>query len=98
MYYKGDVGYNGFMTKYLSPKQGSNLIVKFGSKFKISSDQASSLLDWVRDEGDELTGFIEETILSYYMDNGQMPYEVAKAVTADPLEWVKEQLKREFDL
>jgi hypothetical protein len=45
------------------------------------------------------TGNIDQNLYSfcfkYYVENN-MPYEVGKAIHADPKEWIREQLAKEF--
>ena len=35
---------------------------------------------------------------TYYLNNGDMPYGVAKAKTDDPIEWVIESLEKKYGL
>jgi len=49
--------------------------------------------EWKADEAQGLydNQIIFEKIFNYYMDIGEMPYEVAKARTATPDEWIAER-------
>ena len=49
--------------------------------------------EWKADEAEGLydNQIIFDKIFNYYMDIGEMPYEVAKARTATPDEWIYER-------
>lgn len=44
------------------------------------------------DDGDELSDQLYQKLYEHYLNNGEMPYGVAKARTGDPFQWIGDRL------
>lgn len=46
--------------------------------------------------GHDMTPALYEALFDFYADAGKIPYEVAKAVDEDPVEWVTYQFRADY--
>jgi len=60
----------------------------------LSDEEIEQVVNWVA--GDEISDELFEKLYSYYLDNGEMPYGVAKARTGDPHTWVLDRMEQEY--
>jgi hypothetical protein len=70
--------------------ESGETLVHILSRFKHEVKQFES--------GHDLDDDLYDALYDYYVDNGEMPYGVAKARTGDPFEWITQRLVDELGL
>ncbi|WP_407305698.1 hypothetical protein [Acinetobacter sp.] len=78
----------------------AEMIAKFLAKFNLTEDEATLLVETVKDGGgiDDLDESFYDNLFSFYCNNGEMPYGIAKARTGDPYVWIDNALRDELGL
>ena len=80
---------------YNSQMHNEQIALILEERFKISADEAAEIVGWIRGVN-QLENELYNYIFMWYCTKELMPYDVARAKTQDPTEWIYNKLTEEF--